>query len=185
MLTFCRFFPQVDPNEIYLRLEQVADDTPTNAKVMSVPDTWYSYPFFISMSCWYPRAWETLVESQEWNLKDFFLQQPLFYLHRVADPHHNNADPVLDPSFHFNTDPDQTFSTSMQIRIRVLLLINIMRVCDYGSKDPPFYYSTPSLWASTALHGSILTFQSSWNLNQVFHDQCENFSWKKLKNVYH
>ncbi len=36
----------------------------------------------------------------------FFLQQPLFYLHRVADPHHINADPDLDPSFHFNTDPD-------------------------------------------------------------------------------
>jgi hypothetical protein len=41
-VNFCRFFPQVDPNEIYLRLEQVADDTPTNAKVTLVSEIWYS-----------------------------------------------------------------------------------------------------------------------------------------------
>jgi len=64
LLTFCVFFPQVDPNEIYLRLEQVADDTPTNAKVTLVSDTWYSCPFLFRCSAdlFIP---EPLVESQE------------------------------------------------------------------------------------------------------------------------
>jgi hypothetical protein len=64
----------------------------------------------------------------------------------VADPHHINADPDLDPSFHFNTDPYPTFTTSMQILIRVLLLINIIRSASTVLK---------------ILHGSILCLHAS------------------------
>ncbi len=162
--------------------------------VTSVPDSWYSYPFFISMSCWslYPGAWETLVKSQEWNLEEFlfttngiyFLKQPLFYLHRISDPHHINADPDLDPSFHFNTDPDQTFSTSMQIRIRILLHIIIMRVCDYCFKDPPFYSSTPPSWASMALHGSIFNLLKLLKFEPGFSWPMWKFQLKKIKILY-
>ncbi len=104
----------------------------------------------------------------------------IYFLHSVvADPQHTNADP--DHSFHFNTDPDQTFSNSVQIRIRILLHIIIMRVCDYGSKDPPFYSSTPPLCASTALHGSIVNHLKLLKFETGFSWSIWKFQLEKLK----
>ncbi len=50
---------------------------------------------------------------------------------RVADPHQFNA--VPDPAFHFS-DQDPTFH---RFRIRILILIRVMRICDHWSTDPP------------------------------------------------
>ncbi len=45
-----------------------------------------------------------------------------------SDPHHLNAN--LDPGSAINT-------VGIWIRIRILLLIKMMRICDQFSKDPP------------------------------------------------
>ncbi len=53
----------------------------------------------------------------------------------------------------------------MLIRIRILLLIKVMRICDHWYTDPacraPFRASTPPLWASTAIHCSIFSILNS------------------------
>jgi hypothetical protein len=50
---------------------------------------------------------------------------------RDADPHHFNSDP--DSAFRCYAKPDQTFPLK---RIRILLLIKVMRICDYWREDP-------------------------------------------------
>jgi hypothetical protein len=65
---------------------------------------------------------------------------------RVADPHNFYADP--NPAFHFHTDPSPAFTL---MRIRILLLIRVMRICDHWSAA-----SIVSV-RPTALQGSILS----------------------------
>jgi hypothetical protein len=58
---------------------------------------------------------------------------------RVSAPHQFNADPGPafnfhedpDPAVDFYADPDPAFFTSMRIRIRFLLLIKVIRICDH------------------------------------------------------
>jgi hypothetical protein len=50
------------------------------------------------------------------------------FTYMVADQHHFNADP--DPAFHINADPDPIFTL---MRIRILLFIKAMRICDHWS----------------------------------------------------
>jgi hypothetical protein len=61
------------------------------------------------------------------------------------------------------------FFTLIRIRIRIFtlmrlrILIKVIRNCDNWYTDPPgapFWAFTPPLWASTALHGSILSLLS-------------------------
>ncbi len=53
---------------------------------------------------------------------------------RVADPHHLDAGP--DPAFYFNENADLDFTL---MRIRILLLIKVMEICDHWSLDPTLY----------------------------------------------
>ncbi len=50
------------------------------------------------------------------------------HINAVSDTHHINVDP--DPAFHFNGDPDSTFSLSCG-RIQILILIKVMQICDH------------------------------------------------------
>jgi hypothetical protein len=141
----------------------VADDTPTNAKVTLVREIWHRYS---SISFLFGYLADLFI-LELGNLNgvpgiksggNFYNKHCFIYYFKALLRIRINADPDLDPSFHFNTDPDQTFSNSVQIRTRILLHINVMRVCDYCSKDLPFLF----------LHASIVS--------QVVHDPCKNFS---------
>jgi hypothetical protein len=69
---------------------------------------------------------------------------------RVADSHRLNADP--DPTSHFGADPDHVLHQSDAN----------LRPPSHIPSRPPFGASTPTFWASTALHGFIVSLKSSW-----------------------
>jgi hypothetical protein len=47
----------------------------------------------------------------------------------VADPHHFDANPDPDPTFHFDTDPDPSFQINAQNLEKLWLVIcNLMRI---------------------------------------------------------
>ncbi len=48
------------------------------------------------------------------------------------------------------------------MRIRILLLVKVMRICHHWPTEPLYWASTAPFWASTALHGSILSLECSW-----------------------
>ncbi len=73
---------------------------------------------------------------------------------RVADPHYLNADP--DPSFNFNADTEPSLHQSYAN----------LRPPVYRPSMAPFLTSRPRLWASMALHGSIL------NLLKLLNFEC-------------
>ncbi len=84
---------------------------------------------------------------------------------RVEDPHNFNADPDLDPAFHFNADPNPDFNFNARIRVRILLLIQVMRICDHCSTEPPGLHfqiqaSTVSVHGPPSLHFENLTLPS-------------------------
>jgi hypothetical protein len=55
---------------------------------------------------------------------------PLKHVNRVADSHHFNADRIRIQLFH--------------LRIQILLIIAVMRICDHWSTDPLGLYFEPS-----------------------------------------
>jgi hypothetical protein len=74
---------------------------------------------------------------------------------RVADPHHFNEDP--DPSFHLMRIQIQILTLK---RTRILLHIEIMRICGHWSTNNPGLHFEPKrlhLWASTSLLGSMFS----------------------------
>ncbi len=91
---------------------------------------------------------------------------------------------IVTDSKHYDADPDLSFTLiwiSIRIRlltlmrIRILLLIKEMQIWSpetiglqtlYDSRAP-FKASKPPLWASTALHRSILSFLSSWIFTMI------------------
>ncbi len=74
----------------------------------------------------------------------------------VADLHHLYAD--LDLAFHFNTVPDSDPAFHlMRIRIRILLLIEMIRICNHWSADPP--------GLPLSLHASIVNVRGPLRLN--------------------
>ncbi len=69
---------------------------------------------------------------------------------RVSDPH--NFLPDQDPDFHFNADPSDPAPHQGNANLRTLA---------YRPSRPSFWATTPPFWASPALHGSILSLDSS------------------------
>jgi hypothetical protein len=59
----------------------------------------------------------------------------VYKLQGFADPNHFKAD----------LDPDSGFSLYMRIRIRILLLIKVMRICDHWSTSDPLWTPFVSL----------------------------------------
>jgi hypothetical protein len=84
-------------------------------------------PFLVSVGIWFSGLQYTITIHA--------------HLNRVADPLHCNADP--DPAYHLNVDLDPAFFTLM--RIRILLRIKVMTVCDHWSVDPPGLHFEPPL----------------------------------------
>ncbi len=68
-----------------------------------------------------------------------------------------DADP--DTSFHFDTYESRS-DFSLLMRIRILLLTKVMKICDHLSTDPSRLHFEPPLWASKALLNSILSLHS-------------------------
>jgi hypothetical protein len=70
---------------------------------------------------------------------------PSFHFNAYPDPDpsfHFNADPDPDPSFHCVADPDP--DPTSHFRIRILLVIKVMRICDHWSTDPPrLHFESP------------------------------------------
>ncbi len=86
----------------------------------------------------------SLLASQTWILVAF---SPT----RVADPHHLNADP--DPAFHL-----------LGIRIWLLLLIKVLRICDYFERQRPsmaqyWAFKAPEFWIQCESGSSFSSFQ--------------------------
>ncbi len=63
-----------------------------------------------------------------------------------VDPHNFHADP--DPAFNFNTDTSPFFTL---MRIRILLLIRVMQICDH------LYTASIASVRPTALQGPLLS----------------------------
>jgi hypothetical protein len=73
-------------------------------------------------------------------------------------------DPDADPdsSCHFDADPETTFHsdadlnpdpTFLRIRIWILFLVKLMRVCHHGFKDPPRPHFEPSCTSIVSVYG--------------------------------
>ncbi len=68
---------------------------------------------------------------------------PSFHFTKDPDPSFRfNVEP--DPSFHFNADldPNTTFNL-IRTRIRILLQIKVIRICENLSADPPRLHIKP------------------------------------------
>jgi hypothetical protein len=79
--------------------------------------------------------------------------------HFYVDPHHFHADlryfnAEQNPAFHSMLIKIRLFTLN---RIRILLPIQMMRICDHWSTDNLGHFEPKRLhlWASTSLHGSM------------------------------
>ncbi len=128
------------------------------------------------VSCWCPcRRWgrphrsspasrpRTRAGTAQTNRKSQGMIEKILYKKtRIADPHHLSAHP--DPAFHINVDPDPAYQFNMvpDSDLAPHLSDANLRPLFYRPAKAQFWASTPPLWASTALHSSILSLYSSW-----------------------
>ncbi len=72
---------------------------------------------------------------------------------------------------YYRYEPKTRPSLKAGLRIRILILIKVMGICEHWSVDPPglhFEPPDPHLWASSALLGHVLVFWSLKILNFDF-----------------
>ncbi len=114
---------------------------------------------------------------------------------RVEDPHNFNADPDLDPTFDFKSDPNPEFHFNARIRIRILLLIEVMRICDHPGLQNlqgsifRLHASTVSVHGPPRLHfGNLKLLSFDFNAdpdpNIAFHSDADPDPVSKKKRIH-
>ncbi len=81
----------------------------------------------------------------------------------IAVPQRNLAN--RDPPVHFDADPGKDPDPNRSLWCRSESTPHqITAICDHWQTDPPIFWASLNLWASTALDGSILSLHSYWIL---------------------